>query len=154
MTVHAVKNQHDDGTCSFGMYLGYFTELLDTEVDYEIIDTDTSGPSGGLMQALYVYFNLVESDLETGLKIAGTGTIDVFGDVGYIGGIRQKVITASLNNIDIFFVPHLNDDDNDDYIEALEVYNTLDTDMVLVGVSNFAEALEYLNNYTRGDSDE
>jgi hypothetical protein len=26
--------------------------------------------------------------------------------------------------------------------------------MVLVGVSNFAEALEYLNNYTRGDSDE
>ena len=154
MIVHAVKSQHDDGTCTFGMYLGYFTEILDTEINYEIIETDTGGPSGGLMQALYVYYNLVESDLETGLKIAGTGTIDVFGDVGYIGGIRQKIITASLNNVDIFFVPHLSDDDNDNYIKALEVYNTLDTDMVLVGVSNFTEALEYLNNYTRGDSNE
>ena len=154
VTVQVVNNDDGDETCSFGMYLDYFTKIIDTNVDYEIVNTNTGGPSGGLMQALYLYFSLVESDLETGLRIAGTGTIDIFGDVGYIGGIEQKIITASMNNIDIFFVPYLSDDDNDNYVKALKIYNTLDTDMELVGVSNLLDAVEYLNNYLRSDHNE
>jgi len=151
LVVKAVKNDDGDGTCSFGMYLDHFTKVIDTNAVYTIIDNNTGGPSGGLMQALYIYYGLMGSDLDTGMKIAGTGTIDVEGDVGYIGGVEQKIITAAMNDIDIFFIPHLSDEDNDNYIKALKVYNTLDTNMELVGVSSFFEAVEYLNNYLRSD---
>mgnify|MGYP001017574266 FL=1 len=46
--------------------------------------------------------------------------------------------------MDIFFVPHLSDSENDNYIKALTIYNKLDTDMILVPVSSFEEALNYL----------
>ena len=156
LSVSAVNNLHDDETCSFGIYLKYYTEIInkDDRVNIEIVKTNTGGPSGGLMQALFVYYSLTASNIETNLKIAGTGTIDIDGNVGPIGGVEQKIITATLNNIDLFFVPHLSDDDNDNYIKALKVLNTLNTDMLLVGVSTFDEALEFLNNYTRGDSNE
>ena len=154
LTVNAINNEHDDGSCSIGISLAYFTELLETEIDYQIIDTNTGGPSGGLMQALFVYNELIETDLAQGLKIAGTGTISLDGSVGYIGSIEQKIITASINNIDIFFVPHLSDSHNDNYIEALKVYNTLDTDMILVGITSFQDAVDYLLNYESGDESE
>jgi len=151
MIVHADKNIQDDGSCPMGIYLYDFTEILDSDIEYSFIDNNTGGPSGGLMQALYVYYELTESDFEFGLRVAGTGTIDPLGNVGPIGGVRQKIITASLNNIDVFFIPHLSDDADDNYIEALEVYNTLDTDMELVGVSSFLEALEYLQALEGGE---
>ena len=106
------------------------------------------------MQALFVYNELIETDLAQGLKVAGTGTISLDGSVGYIGGIEQKIITASINNIDIFFVPHLSDSHNDNYIEALKVYNTLETDMILVGITSFQDAVDYLLNYESGDESE
>ena len=154
LIVYATNNLHDNGTCTIGINLAYYTELIDTDVNYEIIETNTGGPSGGLMQALFVYNELIETDLVENLRIAGTGTINVDGSVGPIGGIKQKVITASLNNIDIFFVPYLSDSHNDNYIQALEVYNTLDTEMILVGVSSFQDAVDYLRNYENGDANE
>lgn len=154
MTVHADKKTRHNGTCAIGVYLYDFTEIIETEVVYKFVEDNTGGPSGGLMQALYVYFELTESNFDPGLRIAGTGTIDVDGNVGGIGGVRQKIITASMNNIDIFFIPHLTDGEHDNYIEALEVYNTLDTDMELVGVATFQEALDYLLNLENGDTDE
>ncbi len=154
LIVYATNNQHDNETCSIGINLAYYTELVNTDVNYEIIDTNVGGPSGGLMQALFIYNELIETDLAGGLRIAGTGTINVDGSVGYIGGVKQKIITASLNDIDIFFVPHLSDSHNDNYIEALKVYNTLDTEMILVGVSTFLEAVDYLQNYESGDASE
>ena len=154
LTVHAVNNIIDDDSCSIGLSLAYFTELVTTEVDYEIIETNTGGPSGGLMQALFVYNQLIETDLTHGLKIAGTGTINLDGSVGYIGSIEQKIITADINNIDIFFVPHITDSHEDNYIEALKVYNTLDTDMILVGITSFQDAVDYLLAYESGDDGE
>jgi len=156
ITLNATKNSHDNNTCSFGLYLRYYTEIInkDSRVTLDIIDTNTGGPSGGLMQAMYVYYRLTDVNLENNLTIAGTGTIDIDGNVGSIGGVQQKIITAALNHVDIFFVPHLSDKETDNYIQALKVYNTLDTEMVLVGVSTFDEAIEYLNNYDSGDLNE
>lgn len=151
LTVHANKNVQDDGLCPMGIYLYDFTEILDTNIEYQFVENNTGGPSGGLMQSLYIYYQLTESDFDFGLRIAGTGTIDPLGNVGPIGGVRQKIITASLNNIDVFFIPHLSDDADDNYIVALEVYNSLDTDMELVGVSSFLEALEYLQALEGGE---
>ncbi len=144
------KNQVNDDLCSVGIYLDNLSNILSTEVQYQLIESLTSGPSGGLMRSLYIYNQLTSFDMTHGLKIGGTGTIDVFDNVGAIGGIEQKIYTSAMNNIDIFFVPFA----SNNYEDALEVYNTLNTDMILVGVDTFEDALNYLLNYEDGESND
>lgn len=120
--------------------------------DYAWDYGDSIGPSGGLMQALYVYDALTNSNLSYGKKIVGTGTIDAYGNAGPIGGIYQKVITANLSGADIFFVPVSSLDPNvylkeSNYIEAKESYDKLKkTKMKLVVVSSLSDIIEYLKN--------
>lgn len=86
---------------------GYDYYVIDETVPtYQINETTTIGPSGGLLQALSI-FNALTTDLDYtgGYKIVGTGTIDINGQAGAIGGIYQKIITANLEKADIFFVP-------------------------------------------------
>lgn len=148
------KNYYDEDTCAFGVYISEFTEINSSEVDYKIHTDLTMGPSGGLLQSLYVFNLLTPNDITGGKKIAGTGTIDVNGNVGAIGGIEQKIITSALNGIDIFFVPHLSDSDTDNYIVAKAVLETLDTDMKLVPVMTFTDAKNYLERKFGGAFDE
>ena len=63
---------------------------------------------------------LVDEDLTKGLMIAGTGTINYDGSAGYIGATEQKILTAYLNHVDLFFVVNLDDEYYyDNYQEAL-----------------------------------
>lgn len=133
-----------NGYCKFGILVTDNYVINDATPSFELANSYVSGPSGGLLRTLSIYNDLVVDDITHGLKIAGTGTINIDGSVGYIGSVKQKVVGAIREGVDIFFVPHLSDEDYDDYIEALEVYNQFDTDMILVGVSSFSEALDYL----------
>ena len=135
-----------DGSCRFGISLRDFTEITDESIPYDVIDNNTGGPSGGIMQALYVYSQMTETDITKGYKIAGTGTIDLAGNAGEIGGIEQKLITAIHNDIDIFFVPHLSDAADDNYVVAKALYDTLDTDLRLVPIETLTDAITYLSN--------
>jgi PDZ domain-containing protein len=63
------------------------------------------GPSAGLMFALGIIQRLVPQDITHGCTIAGTGTIDYDGNVGAIGGAKQKIIAASRAGAKYFFVP-------------------------------------------------
>ncbi|MCM1259508.1 MAG: hypothetical protein NC182_01015 [Prevotella sp.] len=111
------------------------------------------GPSGGLMQALYVYESLTGNTLTRGLKIVGTGTVDSYGNAGAIGGIYQKVITAHLAHADIFFVPVSSMDSQiyqyeSNYQDALASYARLrKTNMKLVPIASLADAIAYLEQY-------
>jgi PDZ domain-containing protein len=70
------------------------------------IDTgDIGGPSAGLMFTLSIINRLSPRDLTHGHRIAGTGTIDAAGNVGPIGGAKQKVIGAREAGAQYFFVP-------------------------------------------------
>ena len=105
-------------------------------------DKSESGPSGGLMVALSIYDKLVDFDLTNGLVVAGTGTIDMDGNVGEISGIKYKIVGAGEQGADIFLVPKEN------YVEAYEVkkINGYD-DMKLVPVETFSDAVKYLEEY-------
>lgn len=71
-----------------------------------IDDRDLAGgPSAGLMFALAVVDRLTPGGITHGYKIAGTGTIDVAGQVGPIGGARFKVLGAQRAGMQYFFVP-------------------------------------------------
>jgi PDZ domain-containing protein len=66
------------------------------------------GPSAGLAFTLEVYDALSGHRLANGRKIAVTGTIDLDGDVGPIGGVRQKVLGAVRRHVDLVLVPDAN----------------------------------------------
>ncbi len=154
LTYEVSKQERDNVVCSIGLYAKQYTEILHTDIEYELHDNNTGGSSGGLMQSLYVFNQLTPNDITGGKDIAGTGTIDVFGNVGSIGGIEQKIVTSVMNGIDIFFVPHLSDEDYDNYIKAQAVLETLEDDMILVPVSSFDEAVTYLEGRYGGAFDE
>lgn len=98
-----------------------------------------SGSSGGLMLSLAIYNELVEEDITHGLKIVGTGTIDINGLVGEIDGVKYKILGAEKNKADIFLCPKEN------YEEALKVKKERNLKLEIKSVETFTEALEYLN---------
>jgi len=65
--------------------------------------TDVGGPSGGLAFTLGIIDKLSEGSLTGGKRIAVTGTIESDGSVGPIGGILQKIYSAT-NAADQFMV--------------------------------------------------
>jgi PDZ domain-containing protein len=76
--------------------------------DVDIQVEDVGGPSAGLMLTLGIIELVDEGDLTGGALIAGTGTIDVEGAVGPIGGIELKMISAAELGADLFLVPAAN----------------------------------------------
>lgn len=105
------------------------------------INKSTSvGPSGGLLQTLAVYNAITSDDITKGLRIMGTGGIDLNGNATSIGGEQQKIITANFYSADVFFIPE------DNYDSAKEKYDTIDSTFELVSVKNFSDVLKYLRN--------
>jgi PDZ domain-containing protein len=81
---------------------------LESTAPYKVkiaLDDRIGGPSAGLMFALGILDKLGPDDLTGGRFIAGTGTIDVTGDVGPIGGIPLKLIAARDKGATAFLVP-------------------------------------------------
>jgi Lon-like protease len=66
---------------------------------------NVGGPSAGTMFALGIIDLLTPGDMTNGQKIAGTGTIDVDGAVGPIGGIVQKMYGARAAKATWFLAP-------------------------------------------------
>lgn len=132
----------DEDICKIGIVSYPFYEINKSIIPkYNIKNTRTIGPSGGLMQTLGIYNSLTTEDITKGLVIAGTGTIDVNGKVGPIGGVQQKIISAHFAKVDVFFVPEAN------YQEAKKIYDKLKKPTFeLKMVRTFDEALDYLKN--------
>ena len=99
-----------------------------------------SGPSGGLMMSLAIYNSLVDEDITKGKTVIGTGTIDIDGNVGAIGGVKYKLIGAVKNKADVFFVP------KDNYEEAIEVKNEKGYDITILAVDTLSDAIESLES--------
>ncbi len=69
---------------------------------------DVGGPSAGLIFALAIVDKLTPGELEDGKTVAGTGEIDVKGNIGLIGGISFKLVAARDAGATTFLVPEGN----------------------------------------------
>jgi Lon-like protease len=96
------------------------------------------GPSAGLMWALGVIDLLTPGDLTGGRTLAGTGSVDLNGNVGPIGGVTLKLATAAKAGAESFLVPQGN------LAEAREA----GTDIELVPVSTVGQAVRALEAMT------
>ncbi|MDE0545683.1 S16 family serine protease [Microbacterium sp. C7(2022)] len=114
--------------------------VYDFPIDVTIQLNNVGGPSAGMMFALGIMDELTEASLNGGETVAGTGTITASGDVGPIGGIRQKLWGAKDAGATAFLAPIENCDEVvghvppgmdvfavdtlDDALEALDVVST------------------------------
>lgn len=113
---------------------------LETNPDIELVfEKSESGPSGGLMTAIAIYDSLTKKDLTRGKTIVGTGTLDINGNVGNIGGVEYKLIGAVKEKADIFLVPS-----GSNYEDALKLKKKNDYNITIVSIKTFDQAIDYL----------
>lgn len=98
---------------------------------------DIGGPSAGLMFSLGIVQRLENRDITHGCAVAGTGTISYDGQVGPIGGAKQKIIAARRAGAKYFLVP----DTPDNLQPALKSRGNT----TVVPIKTLRQALEYLD---------
>jgi PDZ domain-containing protein len=78
---------------------------LPLKVTFQPYLAHQGGPSHGAMMALALIDQLLPEGVTNGKIVAGTGTINLDGTIGRIGGIKQKAYTVERAGADVFFVP-------------------------------------------------
>ncbi|MFO8191409.1 MAG: PDZ domain-containing protein [Bacillota bacterium] len=134
ITVPTYPGPNDPEIPRIGIYIKSLPWEPIIPIDVNIDTGSIGGPSAGLMFVLEIMNQLLPQDLTGGRNIAGTGTIDLDGKVGRIGGVKQKIIAAEKAGAEYFFVPEGN----------LEEAQASSADIILVPVSSLEDALGFL----------
>lgn len=105
--------------------LGVSTATHDLEFDYPFevsIDSGAvGGPSAGLAFTLGVMDRLTPESLTGGQKVATTGTMDLQGRVGPVGGVHQKTVAVRDAGATLFLVPSSEADEARQYAGNMRV---------------------------------
>ncbi|WP_278236699.1 PDZ domain-containing protein [Isoptericola sp. AK164] len=121
--------------------------LLDPEYDFPVDVTiqleDIGGPSAGSMFALGIVDLLTPEDELGGAVVAGTGTVDVDGRIGPIGGIEQKMYGALRDGAGWFLAPSDN---------CPQVAGHVPDGLGVVSVSTLAEARDAMGAIGAGET--
>lgn len=111
-------------------------------IDYKMFDNDfhihfesgsipKDGPSAGITIITSILSTLTDKVIDS--KISMTGEVTLRGDILPIGGLKEKLIAASQNNINIVFIPK----DNIKDLEDIDV--ELQEKIKIIPVSNYME---------------
>ncbi|WP_055480732.1 YlbL family protein [Sphaerimonospora mesophila] len=102
------------------------------------------GPSAGLMFSLGIYDKLTPGALTGGKSVAGTGTIDIDGKVGAIGGVEQKMVGAKKAGATVFLTPAGN---------CADAVRAVPTGLRLVKVETLQDAIDAMDALRAGRQD-
>ncbi|MGH2811504.1 MAG: PDZ domain-containing protein, partial [Actinomycetota bacterium] len=121
-----------DGSPAIGVLIE--TRDIDVDLPFEIQfrDRNVGGPSAGLAYALAIADMLDPEDIARDRTIAASGTIQLDGEVGLVGGLSQKAEAAEDADADLMLVP------------LEEIGELQDADLPVRGVDNLADALSLL----------
>lgn len=143
ITLEAFSDQED----KIGMGIQLVTDRsVSVNPEVHFSSGSIGGPSAGLMFSLEIYDQLTEEDLTGGYQIAGTGEVDYSGNVLRIGGIDKKIVAADKEGCDIFFAPNENGAKDSNYQLAKKTAEDIGTDMKVIPVDTFDDAIDYLQN--------
>ena len=131
-----------------GVTLGTKDHRFQMPINVSIDSLGIGGPSAGLAFTLGLIDELTPGELTGGRKIAVTGTIEIDGTVGPVGGVAQKTAAVLAEHADAFLVPaeeyaqasaragkHLKVIKVTTLDEALRALGTLGGDVSALGVS-------------------
>jgi PDZ domain-containing protein len=100
------------------------------------IDTaDIGGPSAGLAMTLTLIDKLSRDSISGDQPIAATGTMDVHGNVGDVGGVAEKTVAVQRAGAKYFFVPQ---------VEVATAKSAASPGLTIVGVTSLHQALRDL----------
>ena len=126
--------------------IGVSTFTRDLTFDFPVqvsIDSGrVGGPSAGLAFTLGILDALTPESVTGGTRVATTGTMELNGTVGPVGGVHQKVVAASREGVDLMLVPSAEIDEARRYAGDLRVEPVDDLD----------GALEVLSSLGGGDA--
>ena len=143
ITLEAGSSPTDAEAGFLGIAMSDVGYEFDSGATVEFETGNIAGPSAGLMFSLALYDQLTPDDLTGGRAIAGTGEITCGGGVGPIGGIAQKVAGAEQEGAEVFLAPAANFEAAEAAADQIEV----------VRISNFGQAVEYLEGPTGGSGE-
>jgi PDZ domain-containing protein len=134
-----------EGKPAIGVIIGPRYEF---PVDVDIDTTGIGGPSAGLAMTLAILDDLTPGNLTGGDRVAVTGTIDGEGNVGEIGAIDQKGVTARKVGAKLFLVPKCTDTRGREMCEAdlRRVKERAGDDVDVIPVATLDEALRALED--------
>ncbi len=96
----------DQGNKSvLGVFLRTQNRRFDKPFDVDIDSGTIGGPSAGLAFTLGLIDELTPGELTGGRKVAVTGTIEIDGRVGDVGGVAQKTAAVRASGVEVFLVP-------------------------------------------------
>lgn len=101
----------DDERPFLGVILRTREQRFDFPYEVEIASDRIGGPSAGLAFTLEVLDVLTEGELTGGRKVAATGTMELDGSVGQVGGVAQKTVAVKDAGVELFLVPEAELDD-------------------------------------------
>ena len=128
----------DDATRTIVGFYPFDTTTVGTSPFPITISTEgIGGPSAGLAFTLTLIDELTPGELTGGKKIAVTGTIDVNGKVGAIGGLPQKASAVRQTGAKYFLVPASQSD-------LAEAQAVVGDDLTLIPVATLDDALAAL----------
>lgn len=119
-----------------GIDINYSAEF---EIKFGV--TGVGGPSAGTLFAIGIIDKLTPGALTQGKIIAGTGTIDPDGNVGEIGGIRQKLIGARDAGAVLFLAPEGNCD---------EVIGHIPDGLTVAAIETLEDAMDEIEAFNSG----
>ena len=93
------------------------------------------GPSAGLAMTLTLIDKLSKNSISGNQPIAATGTMDVHGNVGDVGGVAQKTVAVQRAGAKYFFVPQ---------VEVATAKSAASPGLTIVGVTTLQQALHDL----------
>lgn len=129
-----------DGNWRLGIFVATVPEIP-LEIDIKV--DNVSGPSGGQIFALAIYDLMTPGLLTGGKQIAGTGSIDVDGSIGPIGGVKQKLVGAKNAGAEYFLMPKSN---------CSEAKGNIPEGMQVIAVSTLKESLKALEAIRAGNT--
>ncbi len=118
------------------------TVELPEGLDVSFDTGNINGPSAGLAFTLELIDALTEGDLMGGQNVAVTGTIDVEGNVGAIGGLNSKASAVRQVGVRYFLVPTNQGEDGVDGIQRAR--DVVGDDVEIIPVATLEEALAAL----------
>lgn len=151
VTLGVLRGSHEEaldltttGDGEGGSLLGVFLATdadLPVAIDFAI--EDIGGPSAGSMFALGIIDLLSPGPLSGEEDVAGTGTISLDGEIGAIGGIRQKMAGASRDGATWFLAPTGN---------CSEVVGHVPGGLDVVAIDTLSEARQAVEHIADGDT--
>jgi PDZ domain-containing protein len=136
--VELIESANEPGQAALGI-VAFDTRSVRLPFEIAFDTGEIGGPSAGLAFTLTLLDELTDGDLLGGVDVAVTGTMQLDGTVGPIGGLTQKVSAVRQAGIDHFIVPA--GQPEADLTRAREIAGD---DLELIAVANVEEALDAL----------